>query len=78
LLFRRDHGLAYCHWRLGDHDRAVRHARAAVDHAGDAGHLRLRVLALHLLARIEPGGAATLRRRAGRITTELEQTDLVG
>lgn len=75
-LFRRDHGLAYCHWRLGDRDRAVRHARAAVDHAGDAGHLRLRVLALQLLAHIEPGEAATLRRRAGSIITELEQTDL--
>jgi tetratricopeptide (TPR) repeat protein len=72
-LFRREHGLAYCHWRLGDHDRAVRHARAALEHAGDAGHLRFRVLALQLLAHIEPGEAGVLRRRAGRINAELER-----
>lgn len=74
--FRRDHGLAYCHWKLGDHDRAVRHARAAVDHAGDAGLLRFRVLALHLLAHIEPNDARTLHRRADAIIAELEHADL--
>jgi tetratricopeptide (TPR) repeat protein len=76
VRFRRDHGLAYCHWKLGDHDRAVRHARAAVDHAGDAGLLRFRVLALHLLAHIEPNEARTLHRRADRIITDLEHADL--
>lgn len=79
-LFRRDHGLAYCHWKLGDHDRAVRHSRAAVEHAGDAGLLRFRVLALHLLAHIlahtAPREARDLRRRAGRIVAELEHADL--
>ncbi|HEY3870646.1 MAG TPA: hypothetical protein VGM10_19945 [Actinocrinis sp.] len=77
VRFRRDHGLAYCHWKLGDHDRAVRHARAAVDHAGDAGLLRFRVLALRLLARIEPGEARTLQRRADRIIADLEHADLI-
>ena len=53
-----------------------RHARAAVDHAGDAGLLRFRVLALRLLAHIEPDEAHTLRRRAGRIIADLEHADL--
>ena len=75
-LFRRNHGLAYCHWKLGDRDRAIRHARAAVEHAGDAGLLRFRVMALQLLAYIEPREARGLRRRAGRIIAELEHTDL--
>jgi hypothetical protein len=76
-LFRRHHGLAYCHWKLGNHDGAVRHARAAVEHAGDAGLLRFRVLALQLLAHIEPREARDLRRRAGHIIAELEHTDLI-
>lgn len=76
VRFRRDHGLAYCHWKLGDHERATRHARAAVDHAGDAGLLRFRALAMNLLAHIEPAEARTLRDRAGRIIAELEHADL--
>src|SRR5262249_10733931 len=75
-LFRREHGLAYCHWKLSNHDRAIRHALAAVDHAGDAGLLRFRVLALQLLAHIAPGEARGLNRRAGRIIAELEHADL--
>jgi hypothetical protein len=75
-LFRRDHGLAYCHWKLGHQDRAIHHARAAIDHAGDAGLLRFRVMALQLLAQIEPGEARQLHRRSSRIISELEQADL--
>jgi hypothetical protein len=75
-LFRRHHGLAYCHWKLGNHDRAIGHARTAVEHAGDAGLLRCRVMALQLLAHIEPGEARGLHRRAGRIIAELEHADL--
>ncbi|MCF2531798.1 hypothetical protein [Yinghuangia soli] len=74
--FRRDHGLAYCHWRLGDRDRASRHARAAAEHAGDAGLLRFRVMALQLLARVEPCEAERLHSRADRIISELEHADL--
>ena len=73
-LFRRHHGLAYCEWKLGHTDLAIRHARAAVRHAGDAGLLRCRVMALQLLAHIEPGKAGRLHRRADRITAELELT----
>jgi tetratricopeptide (TPR) repeat protein len=75
-LFRRHHGLAYCHWKLGDHEGAIRHARAAVEHAGDAGLLRFRVMALQLLAHIEPREGRGLRCRADRIIAELEHTDL--
>ncbi len=75
-LFRREHGLAYCHWRLGQHARAVGHARAAVEHAGDAGLLRFRAMALQLLARIEPDHASRLLDRASRIAAELEHADL--
>lgn len=74
--FRRDHGLAYCQWRLGDHRRALGHARAAVEHAGDAGLLRFRAMALHLLAHLAPREARELRRRAAAIATELEHADL--
>jgi hypothetical protein len=77
-LFRRDHGLAYCHWKLGDHRRSVDHARAAVEHAGDAGLLRFRAMALDLLACIEPREARALRHRASRIAAELELDDVAG
>jgi hypothetical protein len=75
-LFRRHHGLAYCHWKLGDHDRALQHAGDAVDHAGDAGLLRFRVMALQLLAHIEPRKAPELRLRSNRIIAELEHSDV--
>ena len=75
-LFRRDHGVAYCHWKLGDHRRAVDHARAAVAHAGDAGLLRFRAMALELLACVEPREARVLRQRASRIARELELDDV--
>ena len=73
-LFRRHHGLAYCQWKLGQTDLAIGHARMAVQHAGDAGLLRCRVMALQLLAHIEPSEAGELRRRADRIIAELELT----
>jgi hypothetical protein len=73
-LFRRHHGLAYCQWKLGHTDLAIRHARTAAQHAGDAGLLRCRVMALQLLGHIEPSQAPRLCRRADRITAELELT----
>jgi hypothetical protein len=74
--FRRDHGLAYCHWKLGDRRRALGQARAAVEHAGDAGLLRFRAMALQLLAHLAPREARGLRRRASTIAAELEHADL--
>lgn len=55
---RRASGLAYCAWRLGRADEAVSLARAACDHAGDGGHLRLRAMSLQMLARVGRGGEA--------------------
>ncbi|WP_086821638.1 hypothetical protein [Allokutzneria sp. NRRL B-24872] len=75
-LFRREHGLAYCWWKLGSDERALGHARAAVDHAGDAGLLRFRVMGLRLLARIDPGQAEALEARSARIIAELGHRDL--
>src|SRR5262249_26308622 len=74
--FRRDHGLAYCQWRLGDRARAARHAAAAAQHAGDAGLLRFRAMALELLAHIEPQRAGPLVRRAEAIAREIGHEDL--
>jgi hypothetical protein len=74
--FRRDHGLAYCYWRLGARERAARHAADAAEHAGDAGLLRFRAMALRLLAHIEPRRARGLRARADRIARALEHDDL--
>src|SRR5262252_7280050 len=74
--FRRDHGLAYCHWRLGDRVRAARHAADAVEHAGDAGLLRFRAMALELLAHIDPRRAGPLVRRAKAIAREIGHEDL--
>lgn len=51
---RRANGLSYARLRLGDVPSALVHARAAARHAGDAGHVRLRAMALLQLARTTP------------------------
>lgn len=61
-LARRANGLAYCRWQLGRVDEAVACARAAADHAGDGGHVRLRAMALGMLARIDPSQTQALER----------------
>jgi len=43
---RRANGLAYGCWRRGELEGAVVWARSAARHAGDAGHVRLRAMAL--------------------------------
>ncbi len=75
IAFRRCHGLAYCDWKLGRKKSAISHARAALDHAGDAGMLRFREQALRLLAHLEPRHARRLRARAAAISLELRQGD---
>jgi hypothetical protein len=78
VRFRRDHGLAYCAYKLGDHGLARQHAHGAIDHAGDGGLLRCRVMALDLLAHVVGGAEATvLRSRAERIRAALGQEDLL-
>lgn len=67
-LSRRATGLAYARWRQGDAAGAAALARQAARHAGDAGHVRLRAMALLMLARVlpdEPEGRQARQRAAG-------------
>lgn len=77
VAFRREVGIAWCLWRQGDPDTALDRARRAHDHAGDGGFVRLRVMALNLMAGI--GNEATngpLRTRARALAEALEDVDL--
>lgn len=49
---RKHSGLAYAAWKLGRRDEAIEHAKRAATWAGDGGHLRLRAMALQMLARV--------------------------
>lgn len=51
---RRANGIAYARHRHGDREAALHHARLAARHAGDAGHVRLRAMALLMIARVSP------------------------
>ncbi len=62
VLCRRANGLAYARWKQGYAEEAAELAREAARHAGDAGHVRLRVMALGLLARIDPREVASHER----------------
>ncbi|XYH97742.1 hypothetical protein ACMHYB_59990 [Sorangium sp. So ce1128] len=78
VSYRRDAGLAYGRWKLGDCAAAIALAEAACRHAGDSGFVRLRAMALLLLARIlgdEAGTAA--RARALQIAQRLEDEELL-
>ncbi len=70
---RRANGLAWCAWKLGRSDEAVTLARAAVDHAGDGGHLRLRAMGLQMLARVSQGHES--REAAARAKAIAAQLD---
>jgi hypothetical protein len=75
---RRENGLAFARWRLGERERALAHAEAACRAAGDGGSLRLRVMALKMLSRIQGGeeGERT-RQRAVSIARLLEDQELL-
>src|SRR5205814_1922773 len=63
-LCRRANGLAYARWKQGDAVGAAAFAREACRHAGDGGHVRMRAMALAMLARIvggEEGACASER-----------------
>ena len=78
VSFRKAVGLAYCAWRLGDVDAAVRLAQRAADDAGDGGLVRMRVIALNMLSRVLAGEqAAIVNERAHRMATALEDEDLL-
>lgn len=77
--FRRAHGLAWCAYRAGARDEAITLAREAAEHAGDAGLVRMRWMALTLEAHVWRDGpeAERLWARAERIATALQDPDLV-
>jgi len=75
---RKYAGLAYCAWQLGDLGEAVRLAERAVEHAGDGGLVRMRVMALNMLSRTLHGErAASVNERARRMAMLLEDEDLL-
>ena len=71
---RRENGLGWSRLSLGDRTRAEQHAEASVESAGDSGSLRLRAMALNLLAACRDD--ATLRQRALSIAQRLEDEAL--
>ncbi|MEO5729768.1 MAG: hypothetical protein ABI134_18840 [Byssovorax sp.] len=74
---RRANGLAYARWKQGHRDEGAALAREACRHAGDGGHLRLRAMALSMVARIVGGPeGAEARRRALAIAAELSDEGL--
>ena len=75
---RRANGLAYAANERGDRDEARRQAWLAARYAGDAGHVRLRAMALLMVARVTPDDAEALeaRGRARAIATALEDAVL--
>ena len=78
VSYRRDAGLAYGRYKLGDRAAAVELAEAAIGHAGDGGYIRLRAMALNLLARILGDDGARARARALAIAKRLEDEELLG
>lgn len=72
---RRALGLAYVAWKKGEIEDAVAEARAACDHAGDGGFLRLRVIALNLLFHITRD--ERIRERAASAARSMEDEALV-
>jgi len=73
---RRHNGLAFVHWKLGRRDEALAHAAASVRHAGDGGLMRLRAMALNMLARIQAENGESARLRALAIARRLEDEEL--
>lgn len=74
---RRENGLGWTKLRLGDRAAAEAHARASVEAAGDAGSLRMRAMALNLLAAATEGPeAARAKARARAIAARLEDEAL--
>ncbi len=74
---RRENGLGWSRLRQGAQLRAEEHARASLRFAGDAGSLRMRAMALNLLAACLKGEAAEeARARALGIAKRLEDEAL--
>lgn len=70
---RRSNGRGWSLWRLGRREEALEAARSSVEIAGDAGSLRLRAMALRLLAVCTTGEEAhRARQRSEAIAHRLE------
>ena len=82
---RRANGIAYGQFRRGERDAALASARLAARFAGDAGHVRLRAMALLMVARVAGAGGARgdvlegqdARARARAIAVALEDSILL-
>lgn len=75
---RRHNGLGWTHLKLGDRALAATHARRSIEAAGDLGSLRLRAMALNLLAAAtDDPERATAKARALAIATHLEDEALL-
>lgn len=76
-LSRRANGLAYARWKQGFPEEGAALAREACRHAGDGGHMRMRAMALNMLARIVGGAEGeAAKRRAISIAADLEDESL--
>lgn len=75
--YRREAGLAYGKHALGDREAALRHAQAAIRHAGDGGFVRLRVMGLLLEARILGSEGKQSLERAHAIALRLGDEELL-
>ncbi len=74
---RRENGLGWSRLKLGDRAAAEAHARASVEAAGDRGSLRLRAMALKLLAAATEGETSErAMARARAIASDLEDLAL--
>ena len=74
---RRENGLGWSRLKLGDMAAAEAHARASVEAAGDRGSLRLRAMALKLLAAATEGDTSQrAMARARAIARDLEDLAL--
>ncbi|MEM9196177.1 MAG: hypothetical protein AAGF12_43835, partial [Myxococcota bacterium] len=74
---RRHNGIGWSLHMLGDDPEALRHAELSVQEAGDSGSLRLRAMALNLLAQVLEGEARDRAKgRARAIARHLEDEDL--
>ena len=76
--FRRNSGLAYCTWKLGDTTQGVRLAKRAAEFAGDGGLVRFRIMALNMLSlMVAPEEGRQISARAERLALQLEDQDLI-
>lgn len=74
---RRENGLGWTRLKLGDRVAAIGHAHASMQAAGDSGSLRLRAMALNLLAKATQGEQAQqARHRSLAIAARLEDEAL--